>query len=227
MLVGTGLVLTLPGANRAGHAQSIDPAVSGPPAIQSPMRPEGSGDPGESGDDHDPHVGRILLGSALGAVGGAGLGAALLQGAEAAREEHDGRYDDPNRTDPTIGLSMIGVAFIVGGAPFGAVRMGGIERGRRGAYVVGGIGEFVGGGVGYTLANQVHESRTARYVGLGVGWVLGAAGGALLAASQQEQSTGLVGYSNGEWQVSRPVVRPGLTFDRPSVGVTLVSVRFQ
>jgi len=182
---------------------------------------------GDSRDDHDPQVGRILLGSALGTVGGVGLGAALLRGATAAREEHDRAYDDPNEPDPTIGLAVIGAAFIVGGAPFGAVRMGGIERGRTGAYVVGGVGEFVVGGAGYALANQIHESRTSRFVGLGVGWILGAAGGALLAAPQQESGTGLVGYRNGEWQVSRPVVRPGLTFDRPSVGVTLLSVRFQ
>jgi hypothetical protein len=74
------------------------------------MRPEGLGDPG---DDHNPHVGRVLLGSALGTVGGVGLGAALLRGAAAAREEHDRTYGDPNEPDPTIGLAVIDAAFIV------------------------------------------------------------------------------------------------------------------
>jgi len=223
LLVGALSVGGILGAPRRVQAQSTVRALSGQTAIPSSTRL------GASEEDHDPQAGRILLGSALGAVGGAGLGAALLLGAKAAREENDGRYDDPNRTDPTIGLSMIGVAFIVGGAPFGAVRMGGIERGRTGAYVVGGVGEFVVGGAGYTLANQIHESPTSRYVGLGVGWILGAAGGALLAAPQQKSGTGLVGYRDGEWQVSRPAlqVRSSPILDRPSVGVTLLSVRLQ
>jgi len=223
LLVGVLSVWAFLGATRGVQAQSTVRAPSGPPAIQSSTKV------GESGDDHDPQAGRILLGSALGTVGGVGLGAALVRGAMAENHGDDRRYDDPNRPDPTIGLALIGAAFIVGGAPFGAVRMGRIEKGRTGAYVVGGVGEFVVGGLGYALANQIHGSRTSRLTGLGVGWVLGAAGGTLLAASQQEGGTGLLGYRDGAWRVSRPTVqvRSSPILDRPAVGVTLLSVRLQ
>lgn len=91
------------------------------------MAPQGarlSGTPGRM-DSHDPHPGRIVLGGALGAVGGVGLGVALLRGAAMVdREQEDRVYDDPSRPDPAAGIALIGAAVIVGGAPFGAVRMG-------------------------------------------------------------------------------------------------------
>jgi hypothetical protein len=138
-------------------------------------------------------------------------------------------YDDPSRPDPAAGIALIGVAAIVGGAPFGAVRMGRIKDGRTGAYVLAGVGEFVVGALGYALANRIHESASSRLAGLGTGVVVGAAGGALVAPTQEEQSTGLVGYEAGEWSVSPPDVRV-----RPNVGrhrslsatVSLLSLRW-
>lgn len=220
------------GADRAAHAQPTTQPGPPRPATETGRYLGGLGRPGAAADTarSKPSVRRVLLGSVLGTAGGVGLGVALVQGARAAdRNRADPSSDDPNRPDPTVGLALVGAALIVGGGPFGAVQMGGIERGRGGAYVLGGVGEFVVGGLGYALANRIHESRASRLTGLGVGWVLGAAGGALLAASQRKRSTGLVGYRKEAWHVSRPTVqvRPGPTLDRPSVGVTLLSVRLQ
>jgi len=226
LFVGGVLVWGLPGADRAVRAQPTVRSAS----IQ--MVPQGARLSGTAGrmDSPDPHPGRIVLGSALGAVGGVGLGAALLRWAAVMdREQEDRVYDDPSRADPAAGIALLGAAVIVGGAPFGAVRMGRIENGRTGAYVLAGVGEFVVGALGYALANRLHESPSSRLVGLGTGVVVGAAGGALVAPTQEEQSTGLVGYEAGEWRVSPPDVRvhPNVEGRQPpSATVALLSLRW-
>lgn len=208
-----------------GGTSSRDPALvlRVPGTLPEPTR--------AAAETTDPHFGRTLLGSALGAAVGAGVGGLLLKGAAMAESDTD-REDRINgnvgEPDPATIAAMIGIACVLGGAPFGAVRMGRIEQDRTGAYVLAGVGEFVVGALGYALAHRLHRSTPSRLVGVGSGVVVGAAGGVMIAASQREQSIALVGYESGEWNVSPPDVRMRSNLgapQSPTMTVSLLSLR--
>jgi len=182
--------------------------------------------PSPSKGTERPSFGRLLGGSALGVPVGMGAGLLLLRAsaeADAGGDRYDRREDPEAEAAAAIGL--IGVAAIVAGGPVGAVEVGGIEHRRRDAYVAAGFGELIVGALGTVLAGELHDSRTARAVGLGTGMMLGSAGGAYLVATQP-RSEGMFDYEAGHWQLGPPQVqvRPHLGTDRrPSVTVTLVS----
>jgi hypothetical protein len=181
-----------------------------------------------SDETERPSVGRILGGSAIGGTVGGGIGYLLLKaGAEADPNDDRDLGEDPE-SEAATAIMGVGLVAVVMGGPIGAVEIGGIEHRRRDAYVAAGFGEAVAGMLGLALAGQIHDSSTARLVGLGSGMVLGAAGGAYLVAVQETQD-GFLSYQDRRWQVAPPdvQVRPNLMTDRsPSVGVALVSAEF-
>jgi hypothetical protein len=194
---------------------------------QSPARLDvGRSLPSASDETEQPSFGRILGGSAIGVTVGGGIGYALLKaGAEADPNEDTDLGEDPE-SEAATAIMGAGLVVVVMGGPIGAVDLGGIEHRRRDAYVMAGFGEAIAGMLGLALAGQLHDSRTSRLAGLGMGMALGAAGGAYLVASQERQD-GLFSYQEGNWQLAPPDVhvRPNLTTDRsPSVGIALVSV---
>lgn len=137
--------------------------------------------------------------------------------------EYQTWHDKPS---PGEVLFMAGLCAIVAGGPIGAVEGAGIQERRTDAYVVAGVGEFVLGGLTYGLTTRLDANSTGRLLGLGIGAVIGAAGGAALIALEKE--SGAVSYREGTWRVSAPDigVRPQFASSRfPSINVTLVSVR--
>lgn len=177
--------------------------------------------------EDEAHFLRALGGSTLGVAVGTSIGLLLWKGA-AAEGLDDGErprrgHDEPDTAEILFGAGLFA---LLAGGPIGAVEGAGIESRRAEAYVVGGFGELLLGGIGYGLASQLHDSPSVRLMGLGIGAAFGAAGGAALVASETER--GAVAYRNGTWRVVPPDihVRPGLASDRsPSIRVTLLSVR--
>lgn len=199
------------------HAQLYDRAgAASTPTSSSQEKPDRSS------------LGKILGGSALGVSAGMGTGLLLLK-ASAEIDPNGDRYDrgENPESEAAVAVGVIGLAAIVAGGPIGAVEIGGIAHRRRDAYASAGFGEAIVGMLGIALADQLHDSSTARLVGLSTGMVLGSAGGAYLVASREKKSNGLFSYRDGDWQVAPPNVRvrPHLMSSRtPSVGVALVSV---
>jgi hypothetical protein len=174
-----------------------------------------------------PSFGRVLGGSAIGATAGAGVGLLLVKAGSEADPDGDPNPGVQPESEAAATIIAAGLAAFVVGGPIGAVEIGGIEERRRDAYVMAGFGELMVGALGIALAGQLHDSPTARLAGLGTGMVLGAAGGAYLVASKEEQD-GLFSYRKGQWRTSVPDMRILLhsTIARsPSVGVTVVSAR--
>lgn len=176
----------------------------------------------------DPHFGRALLGSTIGAAIGTGTGLVLLEtasNAEPSTSRHD-RRNNPEE-DAAGAAFMVGLACIVAGGPVGAVEMGRMKRYRRDAYVGGVVGEFVGGVLGYVLVNHFGGNRRGKLVGMGMGVILGSATGAVLIA-EQNVNTGLVHYDSERWHISTPRVQAHLPVHSASssaVGITLMSVQ--
>lgn len=182
-----------------------------------------------SEEERAPSFGRILGGSSIGMVVGGGLGVLLIR--QSSQVDHSDQWGRPRR-DPEAEaarvMGMVGLACVVAGAPIGAVELGGIERRRRDAYVAAAVGEFVGGVLGYLLADRMHGSTSSQLVGLGAGVTLGAASGAAFIPSKKNQ-TGLFDYRSGTWNVSRPTAHARLPLSQvgsPAVGMTLVSMQF-
>lgn len=224
------VVVILWGGAKESPAQSVDIPESPKGALETRLveAPPVFGDPAASQRMSSlSRFGRALGGSTVGVAVGTGLG--LLLWRAAAAEGFGKDWDDPawrNRSDTGDVLFGMGLVAIAAGGPVGAVAGAGLEKRRRDAYVVGGVGEVVLGGLGYGLVRQLDGNASARLVGLGVGAALGAAVGTALVASQAPR--GAVAYQNGSWTVAPPEVHvwPALTADRsPSIRVTLVSVR--
>lgn len=191
-----------------------------------PLRFRSSFAEGQPQEQFSPRYGRALAGSAAGVALGTGIGLLLWNGAAEAEVDKDARPRWRRGTDAAAALFGAGLIAIVSGGPIGAVEGAGIENEKIDGYIVAGVGEFVLGGLGLTLASLLHESRTSRIAGIAVGATVGAAAGAVLVRSRVER--GAVTYRNGTWQISPPDTRvyPGLERDGfPAVNVTLVSVR--
>lgn len=179
----------------------------------------------------DPHFGRALFGSTLGAGVGTGLGLLLLRGASAVETENRGPYSNQESPEEKVAGAavLIGIASIVAGGPLGAVHLGDIERRRTDAYVGAAVGEFVFGVLGYVAANRIRNTNSARLMGLGTGVAVGSAAGAVLVASQERKQKGALRWNEGTWSVGTPDlrVRSPLSSNRsPAVDVTLLSVRW-
>ena len=158
-----------------------------------------------SSNDEDVRFGRALAGSTIGAAVGGLLGAALITAAEP--NENDLFEDD--EPDPR----GLGLLFIGGGAPVGAVLYTDIPRDHTGAYVMAVLGEVVLGGLGLALGTAIGgPSEDGQWIGAaavgGAGIILGAAGGAVLAAPNG--SDGALNYEDGSWHVQSPSVRVGI-----------------
>lgn len=177
-----------------------------------------------------PHIGRAFLGSTIGVGAGVGIGLLLVKGAaEGSPEGEPDNWQERQASDTAAMMTLIGVAAMAAGGPFGAVRGAGIERNRRDVYVGAGAGELVVGLLGYALARRLHDSTPSRLIGLGTGMAVGSTAGAVWVALAQAEDDGLFSYQNGRWQVSTPdvQVRPHLTTNRsPSMGVTVLTARF-
>lgn len=177
----------------------------------------------------NPRFGTVLGGSAVGATVGTGMGVLLLKGsAELYRGTDRNRQRSTLESEVATAMGLIGVACILAGAPIGAVELGGIDQRRRAAYEGAGVGELVGGIVGYALARGLQGATTLRFVGVGAGVVFGTAGGALLRFRQKKQE-GAFSWRMGDWHVSLPSVRVQLPVasDRSAaVSVTVMSFQF-
>lgn len=159
----------------------------------------------------------------MGAAVGGLLGAALIATAE---PDHRTPYENNENNSPEgIGLLLLG-----GGAPVGAVLNTRIPRDHEGAYIMAVLGEIVVGGAGAALGMRLgNSSDQGRLIGGlalgGAGVIFGAAGGAMLAAS--DGSGGALNYENGSWRAQPPAVQVGV-HQHPQPGlhgtVSLVSV---
>jgi hypothetical protein len=148
--------------------------------------------------------GRALIGSAIGAGLGVPLGALLIREARDEDSEFSGPNEGTDDETPNsvlrLGAGLLGVAFVGGSGPVGAVqRLGGRSTN---TYVASIVGNLLGAAAGLSARQLGDSSRSKAIWGLAVGIPLaaiGAAAGAALSAEdgRSRASASWLGHDYG------------------------------
>lgn len=177
------------------------------------------------------HFSDALIGSSIGAAVGVPLGILMIRAArnDSAWRERENRGSDCCALQRG-GLGMLGVVFLVGGSPFGAVK--GIDRQAPSLYAASVSGELILAGLGYGIGATFGSTDDERLVRGLAGAIpcaaVGAAVGAFLGVHEMGlgQRRGMVQIREGRWDLSIPTVsvQPALGTDRVvSVHISLLS----
>jgi len=224
-LVACAIFLARPAQGQADVGSTLDakPVLTAPPDARRSTKGSPSPTLSLPPQSDDARFAKAVLGSTLGALIGGGLGGLIIA---AANSDDRAPFRDDEHSPEGVALLLI-----AGGPPVGAVLKADLPQDRAGAYVMSAMGEFVLGGggaaLGAALGGDSEEGQLAGALGLGIpGIVLGAAGGAVLGASDRS-TRGAAHYDDGEWTLGAPSVRPGLHL-QPEPGfhgtVSLVTV---
>jgi len=182
-----------------------------------------------------PRFREVLAGSMVGATIGVPIGVLLMKGAADENAAFDNEVGERDNCCALrrLGIGLLGAAFIGSGAAFGAVQR--FEEKRGSIYAGAVIGQLLIGGVGFGIGFAVGSTYDAAVAGGIVAGIpfsaLGAAGGAVRAASriETEDGPGAAQFRGGEWHLGIPTVRmqPSVfEMDRRTIRVTVLTARF-